>query len=143
MQNSNSRSTRRKQRIRRLFATLIVITLMITAVVFGIKKAYASHQKWFSSQPIICIEDSYGKVHNLYNVYDSIEITGPVRIWSPRFGIGAQESSWHYAHYQTQGTKMQLATQGGSYIIFLQPCGWNSVDRDLKNCVGQILIDLR
>ena len=143
MQSSNSSSPKRVLNKRgRLLVGIIVAIVAVIAIIFGIQKAIAAHETWKAKQPLLVIQDSYGKLHKVYKDAVTLTITGPARVWSPLHGIAVREEKWSFAHFQTPDTAIQLATQGGSYIVFIQPADWSGVDNDLKHCLYTMQINL-
>ena len=144
MNHSNSSSTKRRLNARGRWLIAIIVAIVAVPVgIYGTNRAITLHKNWEAKQPILVVLDSYGKIHNVYKDGKTLTITGPAKVWSPLNGIGVQEEKWNFAHFQIADEAMQLATQGGSYIVFIQPAGWNSVDHDLKKCLATVQINLR
>ena len=141
MNSSHSRSTRGQiGRRRRIVAIVIMIVLVTIVMGFGLKKVYASYKRWQKSRPVLCIEDSYGKRTDIHNRNQFVTVNGPARVWSPRFNLAIWEKKWEYPRFQDADRAVELKTQGGEYLIFLQPDVKNDA---VSTATGVISVHLR
>lgn len=130
------------RRKRRVFVVIIVTVVAILSF-FGIRRAVAVYQDRQSRLPVLCVEDSHGKVIEIYEPWRTLTVDGPARAWSPRYGIAVWEEKWDYPKFQLADHSVGLRMQGGNYLIFLQPAGYGEVNRDLKKSKGEIIIRTR
>jgi hypothetical protein len=127
---------------RRRFFAVITVLIIASLVPVVTKKSYEAYRRWQNERPILYVEDAYKKVIKVHRTNTVLCVSGPARVWSPKYGLGIWEEKWDYPKFQLDGVAVEFRTKGGFYTVYLQPHGWGEVDRDLRHNVGEITIAL-
>jgi hypothetical protein len=123
----------------RWLLVIAITVIIIVAASYGIVRCFAN---WQQHQPLLVIVDGYGDQTKIWKPYQAISVSGPAKVWSPRYDIGIWEDGWKHPKFQMSDVSVALKKRGGKYTFYLQPTGWGGIDRDLRHEVGEITIDL-